>query len=136
MASTPSAKLVIPSKLEEVAGVQEALLSQLEACGYAKEECFAIRLAVEEALTNAIRHGNCGDPAKHVNVQYCVSPSRFEITICDEGCGFTPEELPDPTAEENLCRPHGRGVMLMQAYMTEITFNDAGNCVTMVKDRS
>ena len=135
MASTPSAKLVIPSKLEEVAGVHEALLGQLEACGYVKEERFAIRLAVEEALTNAIRHGNCGDPAKHVTITYHISPNRFEISICDEGCGFAPEELPDPTAEENLSRPHGRGVMLMHAYMTAITYNDTGNCVTMVKER-
>lgn len=133
MAQPSPVKMVIPSELTQIPQVQKAILDQVTACGYTEDTIFAIRLAVEEALSNAIRHGNCGDPAKKVTVEFTVTPERTEIRICDEGCGFEPEALPDPTLDENLCRPHGRGVMLMHAYMNEVRFNQRGNCVTMVK---
>ncbi|MFW6033153.1 MAG: ATP-binding protein, partial [Phycisphaeraceae bacterium] len=70
-----------------------------------------------------------------VTIDSEVSGETIRIAICDEGCGFQPDDLPDPTAPENLTRPHGRGVMLMRAYMTDVSFNEAGNCVTMVRTR-
>jgi serine/threonine-protein kinase RsbW len=100
------------------------------------EPCrFGIQLALDEAFVNAVRHGNNLDPAKTVHAQWSFDRKRFKITIEDQGPGFDPETLPDPTAEENLVRPHGRGVMLMRAYMTEVSFNRRGNIVTLTKDR-
>ena len=126
-------RLVIPSRLSDAAEVQKTIAADVEAAGYSENAQFAIRLALEEALSNAVRHGNCGDESKEVIVEYSVDDEQFEIVIQDEGCGFVPDELPDPTALENLDRPCGRGVMLMRAYMTLVEFNPDGNRVHMIK---
>ena len=93
---------------------------------------FAVRLAIEEAITNAFVHGHEGlDTDLPVTVEYKVSDGDLQIAIEDQGPGFTPESLPDPTLTENLSKPFGRGVMLMKAYMTEVAFNSQGNRVKM-----
>jgi serine/threonine-protein kinase RsbW len=66
-------------------------------------------------------------------VEYTVSPSGVTISVADEGLGFDPGKVADPTLDENLDQPHGRGLMLMKAYMTEVSFNRRGNRVTMSK---
>ncbi|MCY2924884.1 MAG: ATP-binding protein [Planctomycetota bacterium] len=113
--------------------VQEDLLERARELGYSAETAFAIRLAFEEAVNNAIRHGNAMDAAKAVRIEYEVTPARVAIAIADEGRGFDPGALPDPTCDENLEKPGGRGVMLMRAYMDKVTFNRRGNRVCMVK---
>ena len=113
--------------------VQEDLLELARELGYSAETAFAIRLAFEEAVNNAIRHGNAMDAAKAVRIEYEVTPARVAIAIADEGRGFDPGALPDPTRDENLEKPGGRGVMLMRAYMDKVTFNRRGNRVSMVK---
>ncbi len=128
-------RFVIPSRLSEVARVQEAVLEKVRAFDYPQDAIFAIRLALDEAVTNAIRHGNGLDPGKKVHIDGRVNPDRVCVRIEDEGTGFRPQELPDPTSEENLNRPHGRGVLLMNAYMTDVRFDKSGACVTLVKDR-
>lgn len=133
MSQKQKGQLVIESNLAEVTTVQNEIIPQVEQANFTNEAVFAIRLALDEAVSNAIRHGNAGDPSKTVTVKYSVEPKRVTITVCDQGGGFCPDELPDPTKAENICEPHGRGVMLIRAYMTEVTFNKSGNCVTMVK---
>ncbi|MCX5658534.1 MAG: ATP-binding protein [Planctomycetota bacterium] len=128
-------KLVIPNTLTEAMKVQQALVAEAELRGFTESATFAIRLALDEALSNAVRHGNENDPAKKVVIEYSVTVEEVRVSVCDQGKGFRPEELPDPTADEFLERPHGRGVMLMRAYMTEVSFNDRGNCVTLIKRR-
>ncbi|MFA9478415.1 ATP-binding protein [Phycisphaerales bacterium AB-hyl4] len=135
MGRAPVTKMVIPSKLSETQRVTEPLFQQIADHDYPEKAVFAIRLSVDEALTNAIRHGNCNDPEKQVAVEWAVTDKQVRITVTDEGCGFHPDHLPDPTESENLTRPCGRGVMLMQAYMTDVKFNKRGNQVTMIKDR-
>lgn len=136
MGQPPMKKLVFPSSMAEALKVQQTLIGAAEKLGYSEHSLFAIRLALDEALSNAVRHGNKNDVRKRVTVEYQVSDEEIRVSICDEGRGFKPAELPDPTAEENLERPCGRGVMLIKAYMTEVFYNDKGNCVTMVKTRS
>jgi serine/threonine-protein kinase RsbW len=128
-------KLVIRSVLDEVPRIQKLILEEADARGYSEKATFAIRLALDEALCNAIQHGNGLDPEKSVTVDYSVDDQRVRVVVCDEGPGFKPEDVPDPTNNENLCLPHGRGVMLMRAYMTEVHFNEKGNCVHLVKAR-
>lgn len=123
------------SRLGNIPPVQDAVLEDLEAAGFPDKTCFAVRLALDEALANAVRHGNRGDPDQEVTATWEVLEDRVILTVEDCGCGFEPEEVPDPTAEENLHRPHGRGVMLMKAYMTTVDFNEAGNVVTLMKLR-
>ena len=134
MASAPT-KLVIPSQPERAGEVQRAILEQVDQFAYPQRARFALHLALEEALNNAIHHGNGGDPAKQVRIAYSVEHDRTTVTVCDEGPGFTPETLPDPTCEQNLQRPGGRGVMLIKAYMSEVSFNECGNCISFVKHR-
>jgi len=130
------ADLSIPSDLAEARRVQGEIEAALHAVRFSDTEIFAIRLALEEALVNAIKHGNQMDEAKRVRVSYRVTPDRFDITIRDEGPGFDPEDVPDPTALENLERPCGRGVFLMRHYMTSVEYNDTGNEVRMCKFRN
>jgi serine/threonine-protein kinase RsbW len=115
--------------------VQEEIERALKAHQYAEPDIFAIRLAVEEALVNAIKHGNGQDCGKQVRIAYHVRAEHFEIVVADEGPGFDPEEVPDPTAPENLERCCGRGLMLMRHYMSEVSFNHRGNSVRMRKLR-
>jgi serine/threonine-protein kinase RsbW len=126
-------KIVFPSNLARGVDVVEQVLAEIESAGFTTTALFAVRLALDEALANAIRHGNQSDESKNVVVEYNVDGEAFNVSICDEGPGFNPDAIPDPTLDENLERPCGRGVMLMRAYMSEVSFNESGNCVHMVK---
>ena len=125
--------VVIPSDPAEARRVQDEIERLLRAHQASEKDIFGIRLALEEALVNAIKHGNQMDRSKQVRISYSVGPDRFEVHITDEGPGFDPEDVPDPTAVENLERPCGRGLMLMRHYMNEVSFNGRGNCVRMAK---
>ncbi len=127
-------ELVVPNDLYSARQSEERVMSELARCDYGADVTFAIKLALEEALTNAVRHGNDNDTSKRLVVCYAVSPDRAVIMVRDEGHGFRPNRIPDPTANENLERPCGRGIMLMHAYMTRVHFNEAGNEVWMLKE--
>jgi len=126
-------KVVIETDLKDARDLTDRILAEVHDCGYDQESLFAIRLAIEEALINAIKHGNQNVRTKSVCVEFDVNSDRVEIQVTDEGDGFRPGDVPDPTADENLERPSGRGVMLMRVYMDEVEFNDRGNAVRMVK---
>ena len=132
-APDPTVDLVIASDPAEARRIQEHIEQLLQDRQAHDHDIFSIRLALEEALVNAIKHGNQSDPAKKVRISYRLLADRFEVAISDEGTGFNPEDVPDPTAAENLERPCGRGLMLMRHYMTEVVFNDRGNSVRMSK---
>ncbi len=127
-------ELVVPNDLCSARQSEERIMAELARCKYGADVTFAIKLALEEALTNAVRHGNDNDASRQLVVRYAVSPERAVIMVRDEGCGFVPNRVPDPTADANLERPSGRGIMLMHAYMTRIHFNQAGNEVWMLKE--
>jgi serine/threonine-protein kinase RsbW len=128
--------LTIPSDPAEARRVQDEIEQLLRTHKYTDRDIFCIRLALEEALINAIKHGNQMDRTKKVHISYDVVPERFEIRITDEGTGFDPCDVPDPTAAENLERPCGRGLMLMRHYMSEVSYNERGNSVWMRKQRN
>jgi serine/threonine-protein kinase RsbW len=117
-------------------GVMDGIASTMSAGGYSSRDVFAVRLALEEAVVNAIKHGHQGDPSKVVRVLYGVGPQQVVLVVEDQGPGFRPEDLPDPLDPENLERACGRGVFLMRHYMDEVKYNDRGNCVTLCKRRS
>ena len=128
-----TADVVIASDPAEARRVQDDIERLLQAQHISEKEIFGIRLALEEALVNAIKHGNQMDRAKKVCVRYRLLADRFEVQITDEGPGFDPSDVPDPTAVENLERPCGRGLMLMRHYMSEVVYNERGNSVHMTK---
>ena len=125
---------MILSDLAEARRVQTLIEEALHASGYSEHDIiFSIKLAVEEALVNAIKHGNQMDCDKRVSISYQVTAERFDIWITDEGSGFNPEEVPDPTAIENIERPCGRGLLLMKGFMTGVQYHGKGNKVHMWK---
>jgi len=128
--------VVIKSDLAEARQVQEQIEQALRNHSYAERDIFGIKLALEEALVNAIKHGNQLDRTKKVEIVYRVTTEQFEIHITDEGIGFDPTDVPDPTAAENLERPSGRGLMLMRHYMSHVHYNERGNKVRMTKIRN
>ena len=130
---SPIIEVVIASDTAEARRVQEEIEQLLKRHQYGERDIFGIRLALEEALINAIKHGNQMDRARKVHIAYRLEPGHFEVHVTDEGSGFDPCDVPDPCAPENLERPCGRGLMLMRHYMSEVRYNDRGNAVVMSK---
>ena len=128
-------EIIVPNDLSAAKQPEEVILRELDALGYSQNISFAIKLALEEAMTNAFRHGNKCDPSKHIRVRYLVTTERIEIEVCDEGPGFSPDEVPDPTLPEFIDRPHGRGIMLMRAYLDEVRYLSNGSAVRLVKHK-
>jgi serine/threonine-protein kinase RsbW len=128
-------ELQIASDTAEGQRIQELVVGKLREFEFSEKVIFGIRLAMEEAFVNAVKHGNRMDRQKRVRVSFTVNTEHFLIEIEDEGPGFTPEDVPDPTAPENLERPSGRGLFLMKAYMTECAFLPPGNICRMRRVR-
>jgi serine/threonine-protein kinase RsbW len=124
---------VIPSDPAATRDVQKQVMDRVEAFGYDEQHLFAIRLALEEGMMNAIKHGNKLDKRKTVHVQAKVTPKRTEITIEDQGPGFNRSSVPDPCTEANLLKCSGRGILLMEAYMDTVQYTRGGRRVKMVK---
>ena len=125
--------VVIDNDIHEARWLQVEIASTVEHYHPGEAAIAAIRLALEEALVNAVVHGNNSDPNKKLRIEYEIGPSEVRIRIEDEGSGFDPTSLPDPTLPEYRLRPRGRGVFLMQTSMTQVTFHGRGNCVEMVR---
>lgn len=129
-------EVTIPSDTAAGQALQERIIRHLEELEYGDHDLFGIRLAIEEALVNAIKHGNRLDPGKSVRVAWQVDAIKLRVEIEDQGTGFNPGDVPDPTADENLERPCGRGIHLMRAFMNMIEYNELGNRVILEKTRT
>jgi serine/threonine-protein kinase RsbW len=125
--------VVIQSSHDLVHQLCKSILDEVKGSHFSSNDIFGIHLALEEAMMNAVKHGNKQDPLKKIRVEYSITPEMFDISIVDEGCGFAPTEVPDPRCGENLYKPAGRGLLLMKAYMDCVEYNEAGNRVHMVK---
>ena len=128
-------EVVVPNNLRAAKKPEDQILAALERSGYSADTIFAIKLALEEAMTNAVKHGNRNDPTKHITIRYAVSATKAVIVIRDEGAGFKPDSIPDPTTPDRLPVPSGRGIMLIGAYMDEVVYRDNGREVRFVKHR-
>jgi serine/threonine-protein kinase RsbW len=126
----------IPSSTTEGQKIQERIISRLEEIGFPARGIFGVRLALEEALVNAIKHGNGLDPNKEVAVTCQISNDKVRVVIEDQGPGFRLEDVPDPTEDENLEKPGGRGIMLMRAFLSVVEYNERGNRVVLEKHRN
>ena len=129
-------ELHIPSSTTEGQKVQERIISRLEEIGFPARGIFGVRLALEEALVNAIKHGNGLDPNKEVLVICQISHDKVRVVIEDQGSGFRLADVPDPTEDENLEKPGGRGIMLMRAFLSVVEYNERGNRVVLEKNRN
>jgi serine/threonine-protein kinase RsbW len=113
----------------------DALVAQLQGLGYSDRELFGVRLALEEAMVNALKHGHQGDASKEAVLRYRLTAVSLLAEVEDQGPGFDPEAVPDPLAPENLERPSGRGLLLMRRYMSWVRHNSRGNRVTLCRYR-
>lgn len=126
----------LPSRLDAIAALAKRLLSELQANGYSRDDIFAVHLAIEEAFTNAVKHGNRFDSNKMVTIDYLVDSEKIDIKIVDQGAGFKPDEIQDPRCEQNLYKTFGRGIFLIRSYMDVVEFNRQGNSLRMIKFKS
>jgi len=136
LADRPSCEReLVVSTAFDMGQVLDKIAIELAAAKYRAQDIFAVRLALEEAVTNGMKHGNEGDARKRVQIHYRLDRECLIASVQDEGPGFDPQDVPDPTAPENLQRPSGRGIFLMHHFMTWVRFNEKGNCVTLCKYR-
>lgn len=119
----------------DIETVLDVLLDALKQNAFTRQEIFGIHLSLTEALVNAVKHGHRGDASKQVRLRYLINYVGLLAQVEDEGPGFVPSKVLDPRDQENLDRDSGRGLLLMRSYMTEVRYNAAGNCVTLVKRR-
>lgn len=136
MSSSPAEftlKREFPSSLDSYHEFVESILDKLRELGWPQRDVFGVHMALEESISNAIRHGNKLDPEKQVAVDCRIGARVFWASICDEGLGFRPADVPDCCSPECLELPGGRGLALINAYMTRVQYNERGNCVVLEK---
>jgi len=120
---------------EDLDPLQSEVTEELTHRAFPEQGRFAVRLALEEAVVNAFRHGNRNQPGKTVTVRLVIDDQEAVFEIEDQGEGFDPACVPDPTLEENIEIPSGRGIMLIKAYMSDVRYLPPGNIIRMVYRR-
>lgn len=123
------------SAREDIESVLQQVMVMLGEHGWDETSIFAVRLSFEEGLSNAMHHGNGGDPSRTIEFQLSGGHDGLAAVIVDQGPGYDPDSVPDPTAEENLTVASGRGLTLIRAFMTEVTVIAPGNRLEMRYDR-
>ncbi|HYR77733.1 MAG TPA: ATP-binding protein [Pyrinomonadaceae bacterium] len=129
-------RLVLPSHIEAVADGAAAATDFIQSCGVGEAAAFGIDMAVREAITNAMVHGNKEDEAKTVEVTLNCLGHELEIQVRDQGEGFDPTSIPDPTDPANILKTSGRGIFLMRTFMDEVQWSmrpEGGTTVRMTK---
>jgi serine/threonine-protein kinase RsbW len=123
----------LPSDLSLMNGVLHYLIERVAALGVIKPDTSNLFIALDEAFVNAVKHGNRGDRRKLVRITADLSAREARFTVEDEGDGFRIQDIPDPTDPANLFKTSGRGVLLIYNIMDEVSYNERGNRLTMVK---
>lgn len=129
-------RLVLPSHIEAVADAAAAVTDFIRNCGVSEEAAFGIEMALREAVTNAMVHGNREDESKSIEVIFNCHDNELELEVRDQGEGFDPAKVPDPTNPENLLKTSGRGIFLMRTFMDKIEWLNlpaGGTAVRMTK---
>lgn len=131
-------ELLLPSRVEAVADAAAAAAEVVSRAELGEEAAFGIDMAIREAVTNAVLHGNRQDEAKTVEVKFIISSEGLEISVRDMGEGFDPEDVPDPTDAQNLLKTSGRGVFFIRTFMDDVAWSrhpQGGTLVRMTKKR-
>lgn len=124
--------LELPNDLGAIERSVEYLLERCRDAGFEEDRLrLNLRVGVAEALANAMMYGNRRDPAKRVVLEAWCGPDQVRIRVTDEGGGFDPGALPDPTLPDNRTRTCGRGVFLIRQLMDRVEYNDRGNSIEM-----
>lgn len=126
----------MPSRIEAVNEAALAVARILGDLGADEDLKFGLDMSIREAVTNAVLHGNKQDEAKQVRIGIKSSAVEIEISVRDEGAGFNPTDIPDPTDPENIMKSSGRGIFLMRNFVDEVewlTPPGGGTTVKMTK---
>ena len=126
-------RLSLPSSMRHVYLLDVVVTDILKETDFTEDIQEQINLAVIEAGTNAIKHGNKENPIKRATIEFTLAEDKLEIVIEDEGEGFTRQEVADPLDPENLLKSSGRGLFLMEACMDSVTYENNGTIIKMVK---
>lgn len=129
-------RLVLPSHIEAVADAAAAVTDFVKSCGLDEQAAFGVDMAVREAVTNAMVHGNQEDETKSVEVVSNCLGHAVEIEVSDQGEGFDPASVPDPTDPANILKTSGRGIFLIRNFMDEVEWfsrPEGGTTLRMVK---
>ncbi len=135
-AEEPQVHLAIGSQFENIELVQIVVEESLRKLDLAEDVAHSISLAVQEAVANAIKHGNQQSPEKRVEIDFGVEDGEVVIEVTDQGAGFDPRQVRDPRMPDNLLRPNGRGIFFMSSFMDDIQFDfkpEGGTVVTLRK---
>jgi serine/threonine-protein kinase RsbW len=124
-------KIKIESNVKNLRFVENAIDIATSQIGISQDNYGKILVSTLEAVNNAILHGNQSDPGKIVDIEIIFKSNILKIKVTDEGTGFRPEEIPDPTMPENIEVLNGRGVFLMSRLADKIKYSKKGNTVTM-----
>lgn len=124
-------KLQIPSLPENIRIVESFVDNAKDKFNFSDDLYGNIMVAVTESVNNAIIHGNKSNPAKNVHLSLKIEEKVIKFFVKDEGAGFNYDELPDPTAPENLEKIGGRGIFLMKHLCDDVEFTDEGRTVEM-----
>ena len=126
----------IPSQLRFIKGIAHNIIADAKLMGYDEQELRdKIPVTVDEAVTNAIKHGNKFQEEKTVTIDVSMNTERIKILIADEGDGFDVNAVPDPTDSMHFLKPSGRGILFMNIGMDEVLYNTKGNVLTLIKYR-
>ncbi len=129
--------LKIPSDLSRIEEAVELVSGQCVKMGLGRRTAsFNLRVALSEALANAILYGNKMDVKKSVNVTAEAAGEKISVRVVDEGLGYDPAAVPDPTTPERIKLTDGRGLFLIRNLVEEVTFSERGNAICMVLRRS
>jgi len=129
-------KLDIASRFDMLEMVQTVLTHLSGLAGFDEEATHYMSVAVRESVVNAIKHGNRSEEARRVTIAFTLEPGSLEVSVHDEGRGFDPDTVPNPTATENLLKVDGRGIFFMRSFMDDVSYafpTGGGTVVTMVK---
>ncbi|MFC1703963.1 ATP-binding protein [Candidatus Omnitrophota bacterium] len=124
----------LPSKKESAKVGSKKILSFLKDFQIDKKLLFNIRLCCEEAIINAVKHGNQSKESLSVEVALKKEKDRIQISVKDQGPGFNFAAIPNPTSEDNLVKLSGRGIYLIRQLMDEVNYADGGSRITMIKN--
>ena len=128
--------LTVPAQSGAGDELIDQVLDRMILLEWPEKDMFNVQLAFEEAMTNAIMHGNRSDPQKKIFLECNIGETEVRISIRDEGNGFNPDMLPDPRHPDNILTPSGRGILLIRHIMSEVEFLPCGNGLTMIKFRT
>ncbi len=125
--------LELPNDIRSIEHAVEYVMRHCSVCcDYARRFNLNFRVGLTEALSNAMLYGNASDPRKRVRVEVTVRVEEVAVRVTDQGVGFDPTTVPDPTLPDNISKSGGRGIFLMKSLMDEVRFNEQGNSVTLV----